>query len=126
MTVATANGTNAANGIKTTNGGASWEQIGARKRQELLASIPEEWRIPLGLLPADTQDDVTSWPETCGWFTPAELAITNMTASALIPKLATGELSSEEVTRAFCKRAAAAHQLVQLSFCLSMVVLFCS
>lgn len=109
------NGTNGTHGTHGTNGSSSWEQIGARKRQELLASIPEEWRIPTHLLPAETEDDVTSWPETCGWFTPEELAITNSSASELVPQLVSGQLSSETVTRAFCKRAAAAHQLVCIS-----------
>ncbi|KFG77592.1 acetamidase [Metarhizium anisopliae] len=113
MTSATLTAVNATNG---TNGRASWEQIGARKRQELLASIPKEWLIPADVLPAETEDDVTSWPETCGWFTAEELAITNASATELIPRLASGELSCEQVTRAFCKRAAAAHQLTN---CLS-------
>lgn len=115
MTVAAVNGVNGVNGTNGVNGrhgSPSWEEIGARKRKELSASIPEEWRIPADLLPSEAEDDVTTWPETCGWFTAKELAITNSTASQLIPKLTSGQLSSEEVTRAFCKRAAAAHQLV--------------
>ncbi|GAO15388.1 hypothetical protein UVI_02010510 [Ustilaginoidea virens] len=94
----------------------SWELIASEKRQALLASIPEEWRIPPGLLPPEAEDDVTNWPETSGWFTPDELAITNSTASELVPRLASGELSSAAATMAFCKRAAAAHQLTN---CLS-------
>ncbi|KAK2608850.1 hypothetical protein QQS21_002563 [Conoideocrella luteorostrata] len=98
------------------SGASSWEHIAAHKRQTLSNSIPEEWRIPEGLFPAESEDDVARWPETCGWFTADELAITNSTANELILKLASGELSSEAVTRAFCKRAAAAHQLTN---CLS-------
>ncbi|KAI2621857.1 amidase [Xylaria nigripes] len=94
----------------------AWEILAAKKRFHLLNSIPEEWRIPIYLLPPDTQDDVMGFPESSGWFTEEELAITNSSALELIPKLASGELKSESVTRAFCKRAAAAHQLVN---CLS-------
>lgn len=90
----------------------TWEEIGARKRASLLASIPTEWLIPADLLPPASQDDVTTWPETSGWFTPEELAITNMTATELVSRLASGALKSVGVTRAFCKRASAAHQLV--------------
>ncbi|KAJ6437431.1 amidase [Purpureocillium lavendulum] len=93
-----------------------WEQIGARKREALAASIPEEWRIPADLLPPASQDDVTTWPETSGWFTEDELAITQQTAADLVAQLVTGKLTAEDVTRAFCKRAAAAHQLTN---CLS-------
>lgn len=90
----------------------TWEEIGARKRAALLASIPEEWRVPQELLPPDSQDDVTGWPAASGWFSAEELAITELSASELVPKLASGALKSVVVTRAFCKRAAAAHQLV--------------
>ncbi|OAQ98283.1 hypothetical protein LLEC1_04059 [Akanthomyces lecanii] len=93
-----------------------WEHIGAKKRALLSASIPQEWRVPASLLPPPSQDDVTAWPAASGWFTQAELDITEQTATQLVAKLASGELKSETVTRAFCKRAAAAHQLVN---CLS-------
>ncbi|KAM0666302.1 hypothetical protein ACQRIT_005032 [Beauveria bassiana] len=93
-----------------------WEDIGARKRALLSASIPQEWRVPADLLPPASQDDVTAWPSTSGWFTEDELKITEQTATQLVAQLTSGELQSETVTRAFCKRAAAAHQLVN---CLS-------
>ncbi|KAK6080289.1 fatty-acid amide hydrolase (amidase) [Seiridium cupressi] len=95
---------------------ANWEERAAEKRQALRDSIPPEWMIPAELLPAESVDDVTSFPETSGWFTPEELAITNSSALDLLPKLASGDLTSETVTRAFCKRASAAHQLTN---CLS-------
>lgn len=99
----------------TNNSPASvWEDISAKKRASLLYSIPQEWHIPADLLPPASQDDVTTWPATSGWFTKEELEITEQTAAQLVPKLASGELKSETVTRAFCKRAAAAHQLVCL------------
>ncbi|ORY63410.1 amidase [Pseudomassariella vexata] len=94
----------------------TWETLAAKKRQALRNSIPPEWIVPEHLLPPDSQEDVTGFPESSGWFTPEELAITNSTALELLPKLASGELKSETVTRAFCKRAAAAHQLTN---CLS-------
>ncbi|RYO75028.1 hypothetical protein DL764_010600 [Monosporascus ibericus] len=95
---------------------SNWEALAARKRQDLLNSIPDEWRIPRDLLPPESQEDVTDFPKTSGWFTREELDITECTALELLPKLASGELQSETVTRAFCKRAAAAHQLTN---CLS-------
>lgn len=98
--------------MSTSNGTETWEEIGARKRAALLASIPKEWIIPSELMPPEAQDDVTAWPETSGWFTAEELALTDLTASELVPKLASGAFKSVDVTKAFCKRAAAAHQLV--------------
>ncbi|KAI5461801.1 acetamidase [Mariannaea sp. PMI_226] len=101
---------------KNSNAPPTWRELSVKKREQLASSIPKEWRIPAELLPPESQDDVTSWPETSGWFTPEELAITGSTASELVSKLASGVLKSEDVTNAFCKRAAAAHQLTN---CLS-------
>lgn len=93
----------------------SWETIAAQKREALKASIPEQWVIPADILPPDSQTDVTSFPSKSGWFTERELEITSTPAARLLLNIATGSWSSEEVTRVFCKAAAAAHQLVKLS-----------
>ncbi|KAJ4387083.1 hypothetical protein N0V93_007670 [Gnomoniopsis smithogilvyi] len=106
----------AAVGAPTPGKGETWEQIAARKRAALQASIPKEWVVPTDLLPPDSETDVTTWPESSGWFTAEELAITNLTATELVSKLASGTYSSVDVTKAFCKRAAAAHALTN---CLS-------
>jgi amidase len=93
---------------------ADWEQIGAKKRQALWDLIPSEWVIPAQILPAPEHDDVSKFGSR-GWFTPEELEITESSVASLLPKLASGSLKSETVTRAFCKRAAAAHQLVRMN-----------
>src|ERR1700753_595394 len=100
-----------------------WEDIAAVKRAELLKSIPEKWIIPQSIKPPDDQLDVTSFPEKSVWFTSKELEITSKSASELLDKLKSGEWTSEEITSAFCKRAAAAHQLVR-STPLNMCPLF--
>jgi amidase len=89
-----------------------WEKIAAAKRAALAESIPKEYRIPQQQLPSESQLDVTVWPKESGWFSPEELEITDSTASQILQKLASKAWSSEKVTRAFCKRAAAAQQLV--------------
>ncbi|KAF2083518.1 fatty-acid amide hydrolase [Saccharata proteae CBS 121410] len=95
---------------------AGWEDIAAKKRERLLASIPADWRIPPDVCPPETQLDVTTWPASSGWFSDEELEITGTSAEELLVKLKSKEWSSEKVTKAFCKRAAAAHQLTN---CLS-------
>lgn len=95
----------------------TWDQIAADKRKALLDSIPEEWRVPANLIPPQDQDNVLSWPESSGWFTKEELEITGLEAAQLVQKLAAREYTSEVVTRAFCKRAAAAHYLVRNACC---------
>jgi len=96
---------------------AKWEEIAAAKRAALADSIPEEWRIPSDIRPSSDELDVTTFPHPSGWFTDEELNITDSTAAALLEKLRNGALSSEAVTKAFCKRACAAQQLVMLMAC---------
>jgi amidase len=85
-----------------------WESLATKKRSDLEASIPPEWRIKTH--PAD--GSVMSFPRTSGHLALEELVITEYSATELVQKLATGKLTSVAVTRAFCKRAALAHQLV--------------
>ncbi|KAH6643147.1 amidase signature domain-containing protein [Boeremia exigua] len=94
----------------------NWEKIAEAKQAALTASIPSEYRVPKDLLPPDSQLDVTPWPQQSGWFTAEELQITGSTASDILQKLASKTWTSANVTKAFCKRAAAAHQLTN---CLS-------
>ncbi|KAJ5767664.1 hypothetical protein N7533_000247 [Penicillium manginii] len=97
----------------------SWETIAAQKRDALKASIPTEWVIPADILPPETQADVTGFPRKSGWFTERELEITSTPAPQSLLNIATGSWTSEEVTRVFCKAAAAAHQLTN---CLSEIL----
>ncbi|KAI1938366.1 hypothetical protein LOZ12_003475 [Ophidiomyces ophidiicola] len=94
-----------------------WERIAAAKQRKLAAAIPAEWRIPDDLLP--TGPNVLSFPQQSGWFTAHELAITNAGACEILAQTRSGAWTAEEVTRAFCKRAAAAHQLTN---CLSEIL----
>jgi amidase len=91
---------------------STWEKVAEAKHAALAASIPQEYRVPSQQLPPESQLDVTSWPKESGWFSPEELEITDSTASQILQKVASKSWSSEMVTRAFCKRAAAAQQLV--------------
>jgi amidase len=86
-----------------------WQAACTNAQSSVLASIPRKWI----LLSVDkTTTDVTSIPRTCGLLTSEQLTITELTATALLKKLHTGELTSVEVTEAFCGRAAIAHQVV--------------
>lgn len=95
-------------------GQQKWERIAAEKRAALAELIPPEYRIPQQLVPPDDQLDVTGWPRASGWFSQRELDITDSTAPHILQQIADRAWSSEEVAKAFCKRAAAAQQLVQL------------
>lgn len=86
----------------------SWEDRAADKQKRISDSIPKEWRIQS--LPQG--DSVFDFPEKSGLLSSQELAITQSSAVDLVRKLAVGELKAVDVTIAFCKRAALAHQLV--------------
>jgi amidase len=88
----------------------TWQEIAADKRARLAACIPKEWLITP---PPDSVLNVTHIPRECGLLSPKEIEITETSDVAiLLQKLASGELSSVEVTTAFCKRAAIAQQTV--------------
>lgn len=89
-----------------------WKIIAEKKREEREGKIPEEWRIAPELLPAEETKDVHGFPVDSGFFTKEELEITNSTASEVVDKIAKGEWTAVEVTKALCKRAAVAQQLV--------------
>lgn len=87
---------------------ASWQERAADKQKRINDSIPKEWRIQN--LPQD--DSVLDFPEKSSLLSSQELAITQSSAAELVIKLAVGDLKAVDVTIAFCKRAALAHQLV--------------
>lgn len=91
---------------------ANWEKVAAGKRAALAESIPTEYRIPQDKIPPESQLDVTIWPKESGWFTANELEITESSAIHILDQIASKTWSAEDVTIAFCKRAAAAQQLV--------------
>jgi amidase len=94
-----------------------WRVVVTKKRAQLDAQVPAEWRLSetfLASIPASgrlLEDDVV---RHSGILTDAELDITEKySATELLPKLACGDVSSLQVTTAFCKRAAIANQLVR-------------
>src|SRR5690349_16315140 len=95
----------------------TWEQVVEDKRARIAASIPAEWRIKS----KPTEDSVMDYPKQSGIMTAEELAITESSATDLVAQLAAGKLTSVAVTTAFCKRAALAHQLVNLTLWLPML-----
>ncbi|KAF8246482.1 amidase signature enzyme [Wilcoxina mikolae CBS 423.85] len=89
---------------------AQWEEIGRQKRQERDSKIPDQWRLQNI---DKSRTDVISVPRECGLLTDRELDITeNYDAKGIVDAIARQRWTAEEVTIAFCKRAAIAQQLV--------------
>ena len=92
-----------------------WQELVARKRLECQEKIPRKWilseeilkSVPKHLLEYDL-------PRRSGLMSDLELDVTeNYTATELLVKLASGQVSSLVVTTAFSKRAAIAQQVVR-------------
>lgn len=90
----------------------TWEIQACKARKILQQSIPKQWMVPASQLPPATQLNVAGFPRTSGIFTDKELAITEMSATALVDVMGKGQLSAEEVVVAFLKRSVVGHQLV--------------
>lgn len=92
---------------------STWETQARKARDILQQSIPKQWMVPANQLPPATQLNVVDFPRTSGILTDKELAITEMSATALVERMGKGQLSAEEVVVAFLKRSVVGHQLVR-------------
>ena len=91
----------------------SWARISQKKQVSLKALIPSEWRLPADKQLPETQADVSGFVTQSGWFTPREIEIMETDTGTILEYLRGGKWSSVEVTRVFCKVAAAAQELVR-------------
>lgn len=98
-----------------------WEKIVADKKQRSQNDIPDAWKLPESILselslPLESHPNRIldlDIPRKSGILSTRELEITeNFSVAELLERLASGNLTSLEVTTAFCKRAAIAQQLV--------------
>lgn len=100
---------------------AFWQDRVASKREACAKRIPQAWKVPtdfLSNLKTPLSDNKTNLIQEqavrkSGILTDRELEITeHYDVAGLLSALASGELTSAEVTLAYCKRAAVAQQLV--------------
>ena len=88
-----------------------WEKIATAKKASLLGLIPQPWKInPADVPSTATLRDVTHY--ICKFLHPLEIEITDSPTNKILENIRSLEWTSLEVTRAFCHRAALAHQLV--------------
>ncbi|KAI3394262.1 hypothetical protein diail_2965 [Diaporthe ilicicola] len=104
----------------TSPGHTGWQSRAAEKRARCQSAIPKAWELPPVLVqglahPLETSKNnlvELAIPRRSGLLTEKELSITEAhDVRSLLKALASGELTSLEVTVAFCKRAAIAQQL---------------
>lgn len=98
----------------------TWQQVAAQKQADRQAKLPAAYLIPPALMPDPSVKDVSTWHlnQGKGFFTAQEIEITDSTASQIVKRIASGELSAVQVLLAVSKRAAVAQQL--LNWCVSI------
>ncbi|KAI7173640.1 amidase, partial [Hortaea werneckii] len=87
-----------------------WKAAGKAKAESVLNLIPKEWRLEK-IPSAEEQRDVTG-PYIQQFLSKEEIAITETDAVGIVKQTTSGAWSAVEVAKAFCHRAALAHQLV--------------
>jgi len=85
-----------------------WETVASRRRDEIQSKIPQEYLISQ----KDLEAAGVNASRTSGILSPREQDIVEKSATDLLELLHSREYTSVEVTTAFCKSAALAHQLV--------------
>ncbi|KAF7947380.1 hypothetical protein EAE96_008468 [Botrytis aclada] len=88
----------------------NWKVTGDFKRDALLTLIPEEWRIQLPLPPPAILPDVTGHIRQ--YLSLEEVKITETDAVNIVRKTSSGDWTCSAVVKAFCHRAALAHQMI--------------
>lgn len=87
-----------------------WKKAAKDKADQVLSLIPQEWRIS-DIPSAEQQRDVTG-AYIHQFLDKKEIEITETDAVGVVAKTTSGQWSAVEVAKAFCHRAAIAHQLV--------------
>lgn len=87
-----------------------WRSIAERHRANINGKIPPEWRLPGALLNGGIKP--IDLPRQCGVMSDWELHITEWKATDILAVLRDRRAKAVDVVRAFCKRAAIAHQAV--------------
>ena len=89
----------------------SWKDQAKAKKESIDSLIPESWRLKTAVPSVEEQRDVTG-KYIQQFLSDREVEITETDAVGIVQHTTTGEWKAEEVTKAFCHRAALAHQLV--------------
>jgi len=88
----------------------NWQELAKKKRSLIHAEIPKEWLLP-SIPPVEEAKDV-SGTFMHQFLKPQEIEITESDAETIVKNTTGGIWSCVVVCRAFCHRAAIAHQLV--------------
>ena len=100
------------NMTKVLGSGTQWQKLAETKRRENLAKIPQEWLLSERIIVEGKERKKIAGDFIESLLDPETLEITSQDSEDILDLLRNGSLSALQVTRAFCKRGAYAHQLV--------------
>lgn len=105
-----------------------WKARAAAKRADTLNKIYPQWRLSAqDLKRASEQKDLTG-PFIQGFLNQQEVSIVSMDTVPIVNAIKQGRFTSVQVTTAFCKAAAVAHQIVSQQssahLCTSDLIIF--
>ena len=89
---------------------SDWKQTAKDKADSILSLIPKEWRLEK-IPSVEEQRDVTG-PYVQQFLSKEEIEITETDAVGIVAHTSSGTWKSVDVAKAFCHRAALAHQLL--------------
>lgn len=89
----------------------TWQEVAAKRSHDINSKIPDEWLLSGNVLKSHKPMDL---PRESGILSSRELDITELRAVDILAAIRERRISAVEVTRAFCKRAAIAHQVVSI------------
>ncbi|KAK3711437.1 hypothetical protein LTR37_009616 [Vermiconidia calcicola] len=89
---------------------SDWKKTARDKADSVLALIPKEWRIEKIPSPQEQRDVTGSYIHQ--FLSKEEIEITETDAVGIVTKTSAGTWKSVDVAKAFCHRAALAHQLL--------------
>ncbi|KAL4911385.1 hypothetical protein BDW74DRAFT_184748 [Aspergillus multicolor] len=89
----------------------AWEAKASAKRAETLAKIPKEWLLDKQDLDKAANERNLTGPFINQYLSPDDIVIVEQGSVPLFEKIRAEKLSAVQVTRAFCKTAAVAHQM---------------
>jgi len=91
----------------------SWQTLAKEKRDTVNSLIPKEWLIPQLPPPQELRDVTGKYIQQ--YLSPREITITETDAEGIAAHTTTGKWKAVEVAKAFCHRAAIAHQMVNIT-----------
>lgn len=87
-----------------------WKETATEKREAIRSKIPKDWLLDHVPSPQEQKDVTGDYVQQ--FLSSKEREITESDAVAIVDKTSNGSWTCVEVAKAFCHRAAIAHQLV--------------